>query len=207
MEGSYSKIISTLRKWENRGAKVISNGTELICNVPKVAPYAWLHKIYGKPEEHVIDDIKHKLDIDLPNDFVEFLSYANGINIFSDSLSIWGVKTSIARTGDDAIQPYDVIDLNQEYRYPKSILVIGSYSWDGSIVIYDLNLSDKKVFRCHRGKLIKLNEWDSIWKWLENETERLSLIFDLDGYEVDEDIPTIPDDNLITIGTRFNPGS
>ncbi|KAF5063136.1 SMI1 / KNR4 family [anaerobic digester metagenome] len=193
MRERYNKIISILRKWENCGNRKTNNGTEIICNVPNVAPNAWLHKIYGKLDENSIKHIQSVLNTTLPNDFIEFISIANGINIFSDSLSVWGVKTSKARTGDEAIQPYGIIELNQEYKLPKNILIIGSYSWDGSIVLYDLNKSDKKIFRCHRDELTKLNEWNSICDWLECEVVRLSSLFDKNGYEYDEDTPTIPE--------------
>lgn len=112
MNDSYFRIISILSKWTNQGNKIISNGTKLICNVPKEALNTWLQRIYGKFEGYLLDDIKCKLNINLPNDFVEFLSNCNGINIFSDSLSVWGTKASYVRTGDGAIQPYDFVDLN-----------------------------------------------------------------------------------------------
>jgi hypothetical protein len=195
LKNRFDIILSTLRKWDNCGTRKLNNGTEVICNVPNVAPQAWLHKIYAELSKDEIVSMQIELKQKLPNDLVEFLSQANGINIFSDSLSVWGNKMSYARTGDEAIQPYDMIDLNLETKACKSEyqLIIGSYSWDGSIVLYDFSKSEKQIFRCEKSEMKVLNVWNDIWDWLEKESLRLSTLFDENGYEYDEDIPTVPE--------------
>jgi hypothetical protein len=194
MGTEFESILGTLRKWEDNGMKMLENGTKLICHVPHIAPRAWLHKVYAGIDDAKIDEIRTRLRVELPKDFTDFLKCANGINIFSDSLSIWGLRTSYARTGDEAIQPYDLVTLNEEEkgRNQTSQLIFGSYSWDGSVMLFDLGLSDSKVYRCMNGSLKKIQEWNTLWEWLAVEVERLSRLFDEKGIEYDENNPTIP---------------
>jgi hypothetical protein len=49
------------------------------------------------PQEKIFQ-LENKLTKSILEDLKDFLSNFNGLNIFSDSLSIWGVKTSYART-------------------------------------------------------------------------------------------------------------
>jgi len=183
-----------LRKWSHNGVKEISNGATLICHVPHIAPQAWLHTIYAGLTDKNMDVLQENIRGILPKDYVDLLKCTNGINIFSDSLSIWGMRTSNARRGEDAIQPYDLVSLNEEKigRIPDKWLAFGSYSWDGSTMIYDFSKSNCKVFRCECDSVKILQEWSDLWTWLDSEIERLSLLFDENGIEYDEDTPTMP---------------
>lgn len=178
-----------LRKWSHNGVKEISNGATLICHVPHIAPQAWLHTIYAGLTDKNMDVLQENIRGILPKDYVDLLKCTNGINIFSDSLSIWGMRTSNARRGEDAIQPYDLVSLNEEKigRIPDKWLAFGSYSWDGSTMIYDFSKSNCKVFRCECDSVKILQEWSDLWTWLDSEIERLSLLFDENGSEYDED--------------------
>jgi len=178
-----------LRKWSHNGVKKASNGATLICHVPHVAPQAWLHTIYAGLTDKNMDVLQENIGGILPKDYVDLLKCTNGINIFSDSLSIWGMCTSNARRGDEAIQPYDLVSLNEEKigRIPDTWLAFGSYSWDGSTMIYDFSKSKCKVFRCECDSITILQEWPDLWTWLDSEIERLSLLFDKNGIEYDED--------------------
>ncbi|MHB0999149.1 MAG: SMI1/KNR4 family protein [Armatimonadota bacterium] len=194
MNNEFESLLLTLKRWEVCGEKILGNGTRMICHVPHIAPKAWLHYIYAGLEDIKIDEIRRKLGLELPKDFVDFLECSNGINIFSDSLCVFGHRTSYARTGDEAIQPYDLILMNEERKgdMPITWLLIGSYLWDGSLMLYDLGISDKKVYRCESDSYRILQEWDSLWKWLSSEVERLSELFDDNGIEYDENTPTVP---------------
>jgi hypothetical protein len=89
-----TNIIDKLKKWEGNGFQVLSNGTILLCKVPHIAPQAWFHRLYTKLPQEKIFQLENKLTNSIPEDLKDFLSNFNGLNIFSDSLSIWGVKTS-----------------------------------------------------------------------------------------------------------------
>lgn len=195
----FINIVSVLEKWENNGKKIITNGARLICPVPHVAAKAWLHLIYAGLTDAKITELQNKLDKIMPRDYIDFLKNANGINIFSDSISIWGLRNSYIRVGDEAIQPYDVVALNAEKtrEMPDSWFLFGSYSWDGSTMVYDLSKDSSKVYLCECNSARVLKEWPDFWCWLKIEVERLSQMFDEKGIEYDEDAPTIPTYQMI----------
>jgi hypothetical protein len=57
----------------------------------------FIGNIQKLPQEKIFQ-LENKLTKSILEDLKDFLSNFNGLNIFSDSLSIWGVKTSYART-------------------------------------------------------------------------------------------------------------
>lgn len=193
---NYEHIIEKLKKWECNGNNTLLNGTVLICKVPHVAPQAWLHILYSPLQEVYINQLETKLTKKIPQDLRVFFSVFNGINIFSDSLSIWGMKSSYSRTDGNEFQPYDLIALNEEKHYDinENWIVFGSYSWDGSYMIFDLESDLNKVFRCDSDSNEKLQEWPNLSTWLNCEIERLSQLFDENGIEYNEELPTIPFD-------------
>ncbi|MCC5468163.1 SMI1/KNR4 family protein [Pelosinus baikalensis] len=81
--------------------------------------------MYAGLTNETIDALQDSLGKTLPEDYVNFLKYTNGTNIFSDSISIWGMRTSNARRGDEAIQPYDLVSLNEERigEIPDSLII------------------------------------------------------------------------------------
>ena len=114
---NFKEIIKPLFQWKHGGERLLENGTKLICRVPHIAPEAWLHIIYPKIEITSLSEIEKELSIPLPDDFKEFLLTTNGINIFSDSLRIYGKRNSYVRKGDDAIQPYDLTIHHSEVKH------------------------------------------------------------------------------------------
>ncbi len=196
MRKEFESVLLKLKKWENGGDRTLENGSRLICHVPHIAPQAWLHKVYAGLQDDNINEIKEKIGIELPSDYCEFLTYSNGINIFSDSLSVWGLRTSYARTGDAAVQPYDIIELNKEKRgkIQSNCLVFGSYSWDGSEMLYNLENDNTKVYRCENSSTKVLQEWETIWIWLYSEVDRIGKLFDTNGIQYNDNIPTISSD-------------
>ncbi len=194
MNNEFELLFKLLREREKCGIKTLERGTELICSVPLLAPKAWLHTIYAKLSDEQINSILKDSIIEFPEDYIEFLKRANGINVFSDNLSIWGLRTSYSREGDDSVQPYDVLALNEEEirKSPNGWFYFGSYSWDGSEMLYDLKSDNKKVYRCLNGSKNVIQEWADLWTWLSSEIERISKLFDDNGYEYDENVPTVP---------------
>ena len=190
----YYELTALLEKWTYLGRKELTNGVILIGHVPHIAPEAWLHTIYPGLNKNQIETLEQNLLIKFTTDFRSFLSYNNGINIFADSLSIFGLRTSYERQGDKSRQPYDIISLNKERPKgcSKYFLHIGSYSWDGSKVYIDCeDEQNQKVYRCERRGLTILQEWADICSWLVGETTRLQLLFDDRGKKENPKMPTV----------------
>ena len=196
MENKMNEILNVLHKWDNKRINILKNGTIQICHVPHVASQAWLHKIYNGLADEQIDKIEDELNLKIPIDFREFYKICNGINIFSNSLSISGMKLSYERTGEEAIQPYCIIVTNygRPEGCPDSWIFFGSYQWDGSKVFFDLKngLDSSKVYYSEEDSLEIKKEWPDFYTFLLDETQRLSELFDENGVELDDSISTIP---------------
>lgn len=188
----FEQFFLKLKKWENCGYKTLNNGARLICRVPHIANQAWFHIVYAPKKPLSIQELERKLGFSFPEDLKVFYTNANGCNIFSDSLSIWGIRDSYSRNVEESFQPYDLYYSNKdrEVELPNEYFIFGSYNWDGSLMIYDRKKNE--VFRCDRDNLTPLQEWSNIWIWLESEVDRLSLLFNENGVEYDENQPTTP---------------
>lgn len=171
---------------------VPETGAHLIGHVPHVAPEAWLHIIWEPLSD--IREAKERIGKDVPAAFVEFLSLSNGLSMFSDAISIYGVRKNWKRTGDWIFQPFDLKLPNNRERplgLPKSFVVVGSYGWDGSKIC----LSETgEVVRCERwgGKI--LYSWPEFSSMLLNEAHRLKRFFDDSGRQLCSDEKTVPSD-------------
>ncbi|HEX2939356.1 MAG TPA: SMI1/KNR4 family protein [Ruminiclostridium sp.] len=197
MNKKLEQTVLILKRWESKSKNLLPNGTLQVCHVPHIGCNAWLHELYVGLSDEQINELQDCIPVDLPVPYKEFLSSYNGLNIFSDSLSICGLRSLNIRTGDEAIQPYSLIDSNngRPKKAPDTWLYFGSYSWDGSMVIIDLEngSNHNKIYRCSREDTKILNEWPDFWSWLLSETQRLSMMFDQNGVELDENAPTIPE--------------
>ncbi|MFC1926048.1 SMI1/KNR4 family protein [Chloroflexota bacterium] len=193
----WNKILEILHRWKPLGFKEVMTGAKLIGHIPAVAPEAWLHCVYSPLNIESIKEIERRLDMPLPISLIILYSFTNGMNLFSDSISIWGVRENYIRTGDAVWQPYDLVDMNLPCERPrdanKSIVFIGGYNWDGSSLYYDAKASSPEaIYRCSRDSVIPLNQWTDLWAMLEEEIVRLSCLYGEDGLAINPDTPTIP---------------
>jgi hypothetical protein len=183
---AFKELLEPLTKWGST-RETLSNGVLLVCHVPHVAPQAWLNIFYPGLTQSMLDEYELKFPVKFPSELRLFLNTYNGMNIFSDSMSIWGWRRSYERTGKNIYQPYDLFDLNQERPKgcPEEWLFFGSYSEDGSCVFIDTH-GDGKVFRAAQRSKEIIGEWDSIKDWIEYEIDEHSRVFDSEGHHKDE---------------------
>lgn len=164
------------------GSRKLDDGTELIGHVPHVAPEAWLHMLFPPLPPQGIERIEAELGRPLGPAFSSMLALHNGLSLFSDSLSIYGHRATVSRTGDAAWQPFSIRTPNTLER-PKdadpSHLFVGSYGSDGSQLYIDVR--DSRVYRCSRRSAAPLNRWDDFFGMLNSEARRLATLFDGQG--------------------------
>lgn len=196
MNDKLDLTVEILKNWEIKSKQTLSNGTIQICHVPHIGREAWLHILYAGLSEKQIIELQQSIPVALPIPYVEFLKSYNGINIFSNSLSVWGLRSLNYRTGEESIQPYSFLDPNKlrSRNIPDTWLFIGDYPWDGSRVVIDLDEGSNfnKIYRCNWQDVEILNEWPDFWSWLLSETKRLTKMFDENGIALDDDAPTTP---------------
>lgn len=190
---AFQKILTILERAKCLGERILPNGTRLIGHVPHVAPEAWLHTIFPPLDISGIQKLEAEIKISIPADYKKFLMATNGLKIFSDRLSLDGLRMSYVRTGDEARQPYSLVTPNT-FERPKdalsSYLYIGGYSQDGSHLYIDGETL--KVFRAARRTSAPLNEWKNFGEMLVTETIRIALLFDEKGKLINPKEPTTP---------------
>ncbi|MBS1689402.1 MAG: SMI1/KNR4 family protein [Bacteroidetes bacterium] len=190
----FSEIDEILLKYAVFGKKELADGTLLIAPAKFVAPEAWVHQIYPPLNEDEIKILEEQIAGLIPNSYVIFLKeYSNGINIFNDVLALFGYRKRRGRGIDDVWQPYSMIIPNTIERIKNAtdeMIFIGSYSWDGSKIY--INRNTEKVYRCLRGDITPLNEWDCFEQMIVTEIKRLSKLHTNEGKRLDRSIPTIP---------------
>src|SRR5262245_35891125 len=129
------RVFGLLEASSDLGVRVLDNGTRLIGHVPHVAPEAWLHIIFAPLSLTQVAQVEHEIATSLPEPFGDFLRRSNGLSLFSDSLSIHGLRSSYARSGDAVWQPFSIVTPNVPER-PRSagpsLVFVGSYASDGS---------------------------------------------------------------------------
>jgi len=166
---------------EPLGIRTTAAGARLIGRAPHVAPEAYLHAVFPPLGEGDIDALEAEVGRPLPAAYRALLRAANGLSLFSGSLSVYGRRTSYARSGDAAWQPFSVVRPNtveRPRRLPGGALVVGSYRTDGSLVYVG---ERGEAIRCDRDEATLLNRWPDLSTMLTQEAQRLASYFDESG--------------------------
>jgi SMI1-KNR4 cell-wall len=175
------------------GSSTTSTGTILVEHVPHVGPEAWFHVIFPGLAETEIAELEQSTGRKFPSDYVEFLKQMNGVSLFSGALAMYGRRTSFARSGEAAWQPFSLVTPNTRERppaLPASVVIVGGYKADGSLLGIDVLTNYVGRFDRDSGK--RLNRWANLSAMLTQEIERLAPMFDDRGRRADLKVPTNP---------------
>jgi len=189
---SFGLIEQTAERARSFGFRQLPNGARLYGHVPHIAPEAWLHELHAPLAKQDITELERRIGKDFPAQLRDFFLSANGVDLFSDALSVFGKRTSYVRSGDESRQPYCIVTANTLDRpthAKNSHIVVGSYRNDGSLLFVD-NESGETFRTKTRSKKV-LNRWDDFWGMLVDEANRLSSLFDGEGRRLSEG-PTTP---------------
>jgi hypothetical protein len=186
-------VLETMNQYTHLGTRILGNGTTLIGHVPHLAPEAWLHTIFTPLNSEELNQVASAVGGKIPSVFASFLLRCNGLRLFSCSVTIDGLRTSFARTGDAVWQPFSIRtpNVDERPRWAKpTFFFVGGYQWDGSLLYLDN--SNQQVFRCRTKSSKVLTEWPSFEVMLETETQRLAQLFDQEGRQIRPEQPTTP---------------
>lgn len=198
------EVLLVLFEAKTLGVRELKTGTMLIGHVPHVAPEAWLHQIHPPLADAELHFLESHLKKTFPAIFRQFLKRANGLNVFSSSLSIDGFRKDFSREDDAAWQPFNIITPNTVEKPPDAkdtYLFIGGYGEDGSLLY--ICLDDQRVFRCSRDSSKPLNQWKDFGEMLTKEVKRIRPFFDSLGRKINSGQPIVPQPTL----TKTVPGS
>lgn len=150
----------------------LDNGTLLIKNLPNVAKFAYLHKIFGpKDIDRVCEVLECQLNRCLPQELVSLYKYSNGMSLFEGEISIYGIKSSGAFTIENVLrEPFDIIPANLYY-HPQLLkndrIIVGGFKEDGSVLTMNLGVG---VFRLNSNSGAVMQAWNSLTEFLDSTT-------------------------------------
>lgn len=171
--------------------------TTLLGNAKHKGKDAWFHEIFRPLSTDQISTLESTLNCKFHPDLKTLFASSNGLRLFSDELAIFGARSNFQRSGNHIWQPYCIVTANTNDRpsfLPQSSISIGSYSYDGSIIAFELTSgsitvhSPEKPFRA-------LARWSSISEFLTSEYSRLGSFFNGKYELIDEECSTLPKAN------------
>ncbi len=188
------KLLFLLYRYKDLGIEHTINKSTLIGKVDFIGKNAWLNKIYPALTVEECDNLELQINSSLPPDYRIFLTQcSNGLNVLLSTISLYGLRKETGRSIEASRQPYSIITPNVFERPANSkdsFFFIGGYNWDGSHLYIDKETNT--VHFCTREDATSLISWNSLEEMLLSEIERVYKLFDKNGKEIDECVPTIP---------------
>jgi len=180
MDVRLNRIIEQLKKWESNEDAILQNGTMLICRIVHATPLNYLHRVYSPLNTLEIEKIETLLKIALPNNFIDFLLSCNGMDIFNDSVSIFGLrKNKYDGYFDTYFQPKDIIIENLGRYFQSDYFKFASYR-DSYDLFFKYGEQDKVYVKSKQDGVTVL-EIDSFYEWLNYSIELFSKHFNRIG--------------------------
>ena len=178
-------IDASLQRHAHLGTRSFGDGTALIGHLPRLAPHAFLHRIFGPLSDTEIRQIEERLQMQVPPSLAEFYRHFNGVMLFDTAICVYGLRRSWDRADVDAMQcnPFDVYVPTLTYRScsPSGHGIAISQYDDLSQVLVEPDGTVVRVRESplHPGEV--LNRWGSLGDWLLSECRRVEDCIDRDG--------------------------
>ena len=92
--------------------------------------------------------------------------------------SKWGQRFSYVRTGDEAHQPFDILDLNEQPNRPANspdqALFFASVESGDSWCFFEWMSSGYRIGKTDRQEFLPDHYWTSFWAWLSDEVNKVA---------------------------------
>jgi hypothetical protein len=179
---SFERTMSLLHSWNHLGINLNAEPAILIGKVPHAGSAAWMHKIYAPLNDREIHTLQGNLDFELPNDLVQLYKNANGLNLFSDLFSIWGLRTNFNRSSEIHL-PYNLISHSGKARldFNPNWFCFGSSEKNENNLFYDFSKKDNRIYETKRDFPEIIQSWDSLEHFLISEIEKYNALHDETG--------------------------
>ncbi len=202
MKTTLDMVTAQLRQLDDAGSRILDDGTMLIRKLPARADgwfsEAYSHEIYAGLTDELIDRLEAGIHLKLPPDLRSFYHQANGLCLFSDSLSIKGLRENYRRHTSVrlpvSLEYGNVID-RPNGTVPGEVRQVrfGFFSDDpGAEVAMNLD-GDRRVYaypRYEPGPV--LYHWPDLQTFLSSEVERMIMAFKARKGDVDPLNPVEP---------------
>lgn len=165
------KILAPLEEWSQFGEKTNVVGTRLIGHAPHIAPNAYVNVVYAPLSNAELQEFSERLERKIPDQFKSFLTYANGLMVFSGAIRVMGY-TPLDRKSDTHIfnYPSNIIVPNVSARVKglsSAEVLVGYYKEDGSYLSIEESGRAVRFDAKGSGNLIK--DWPDFDTWLSSE--------------------------------------
>ena len=189
-------LLKLIERYNHLGVEYVpETGATLIGRAPYIGSQAWLNSMYETLSEYDVVAMEKSMGRKIPAQYREFLlNCSNGLNIMNTTLCLFGHRKITGRDITASRQPFDLVTLNRyKSERPQNatsdLFFIGGYDWDGS----QIYLTDNgKVHFCSPNDCTSLKSWNSLDDFLKSEILRIYSLFDDNGVELDENVPTLP---------------
>jgi SMI1 / KNR4 family (SUKH-1) len=187
-ERLFHEVDQAISTWSSCGEKQLLSGVRLICPTPHIAPEAWLHVLYPPVTIEDISRLETDLRASLPKDFRDFLLRANGLELFSNNITVWGIRGKLSRSGDKAWQPFDLRSHNRSsdrpYGSPNSIVYFGSVGRGENRCFFEPRGPSYIVGVTNRHDYQPSNYWPDFGNWLLDGIRKMKHKFNSAGIMV-----------------------
>lgn len=177
------KVLTPLKAWTYLGEIKSEADAQLLGHVPHIAPKAYMHLVYAPLNDEDLIKLEKQIERKLPEQLKKFYEFANGIDIFSGGISLFGYF------------PYERKFKSHPHNYPGDIqipnvqarikgmhevdVIIASYKWDSSIAIIEEDGSVVRYDIQNGGQVVQT--WPDFDTWITSEIEHYSQFFDENG--------------------------
>lgn len=172
-----NKLISMLEATSPMSEGTQPNGTILLGHLPVVGPLAYLHTIFCPASEQEILGIERELGRPLPEAYRTFLSVANGLNLLTEVVALFGYRGGISHSVNAVRQPFNIVTPNEPER-PRALgadaTIVGFYRDDGSVLV--MRSGQDCVWWMSRSAFAILSSWKSLDDFLSEEIPRLAAL-------------------------------
>ena len=177
----FDEIKTLVNEFSINGEKRLENGTWLVSPAPEIAPKAWLHIIYKPLTLSDVNFLEEKFKKKLPVDFKTFLGQSNGLSLFGNQISIWGLRKDMARVGNEAWQPFDLLQHNAPSEVPigspNNLIYFGSVERGTSWLFFKINNGHYSVGKTKREVYLPNLLETNFEEWLRHELRKIHYDF------------------------------
>lgn len=169
------QILAPLEAYSRLGEAVNEIGTRLIGHVPHIAPRAFAHLVYAPLADSEKAELSSRLGRPIPNQFGEFLAFANGLSLFVGEMRVMGYVPLQRKASVTAHNyPSSIIIPNVSARLrglTHDDVVVGWYRVDGTYVAIQNDGSAIRFNPKTDGE--RFNQWPDFGTWLATEIVRI----------------------------------
>jgi hypothetical protein len=188
-------ILQRFHEWDHLGTKVAADGSRLVAHIPRDYPQAYLHSFFAPLPQSAWQSC----GLSLPGQLQQLYGECNGLSIFAGSLSLYGIRAHYRRDLSAQFQPFDLATHHSECIHSfhrgspadsEDGIFFGDYVEDGSHLF--TTFYAPQVHRVLRHSSRVGNSWPDLATFLATEFDRIDRLFSREGYLIDEDTPTAP---------------